>query len=201
MAQLKLERIDKGVSRLIGDTVATAGTDGNIFSAAIRLEAINRARLQVYDERLAALGIDEFIKAYPELLKITDLIIRSYPSPSYAKPADCKKVFEVTLYDDSDVFVAQPKEMLSSLYQDAVNNTYSSWKATSVKDWKFAEFANEVMILASGEDHDKAKLNILTAISDAVMGGANTDIVEPSLWIEGIIEAAAEIILGNIQTL
>ena len=69
MAQPKLEEILKDVSVRAGDTVTTASADGFLFTSQDRLDAVNSARKVLYREMISQLGLDEFIKQYPEFIK------------------------------------------------------------------------------------------------------------------------------------
>jgi len=68
MPQPKLESISIALSKVVGDEVFSAYADGKTFTAADRLDAINRARQLVYVEALIQ-SQGKIALAYPELVK------------------------------------------------------------------------------------------------------------------------------------
>lgn len=76
MAQLKLNEILIDVSNKVGDGVSTASADGEIFTASDRLKSINEARIILYNDLLETLGIDDFIKMFPEFVTETGAIAK-----------------------------------------------------------------------------------------------------------------------------
>lgn len=77
MSQPKLEYLLIEVAQLIGDTVSTAGADGNIFTSADRLDSINSARKLLYNQLLEKFGVDDFIMMFPEFTKNSGSIAKT----------------------------------------------------------------------------------------------------------------------------
>lgn len=199
MAQPKLDIISIDVSRRIGDEVTSSNADGNTITAAQRLKAINDARDMLYTQKLESLGLDDFIRLYPEFVALSTYL--AITSNTVTKPADCKLVLEMTCFQDvmgTKNFHSLPKHMTQKNYHDALYNTFSRWKATAGKP-KFAEFESTVKLVATVTDYTDAILNYLKQPVDiAGYGGSNADLFEPEGWHEEIKRIASEIILlGN----
>lgn len=76
MAQPKLNEILIDVSYKIGDGVTSASADGEIFTASDRLKSINEARIILYNDLLETLGVDDFLKIFPEFVTETGAIAK-----------------------------------------------------------------------------------------------------------------------------
>ena len=97
MAQPKFDEISIKLSKKIGDEVTTASADGTGgITAAMRLTFINDGRNVLYFERLLKLGIEGFIKLFPEFVQSKAL----WGEFNYALESDIKKVLSAVLFVD-----------------------------------------------------------------------------------------------------
>lgn len=133
MMQAKLEAISIMVSKLVGDEVSSAYTDGKTFTAADRIDAINRARAIVYVQALNTMGIDQLTDAFPEFVR------RGYKVIAPVKSEDIRKVFKV--------FKNSVKEgMPVQQYYDSLYNPDSKFKV-DVSNPRFVEYGTVVKLI------------------------------------------------------
>jgi len=196
MAQPKLEYITLRVSEKIGDQVTVASTNGELKTAAKRLQAINEARSNIYNSLYNSIGSDRFIGDYKEFIKtsgtiaLTDLV--------GTKPANVKKMISLRFWDDfdSDSVVATPVPVQN--YYEAQYDTHSVYFEDSQTP-QFLEFSTTFKILGGALSDNNAEILYLEDIVPAVQGGANADIPDPYSWFPQIISEAAKILLTDQQ--
>lgn len=196
MAQPKLEYITLRVSEKIGDQVATASTDGELKAAAKRLQAINEARSQIYNNLYTQIGSDRFIGDYKEFIKTSGVIYLT--SLVGTKPINVKKIISVRFWDDfeADSVVATPVPVQN--YYEAQYDTHSVYYEDSQTP-QFLEFATTFKILGGALSDNNSEILYLEDIVPVSQGGANADIPDPYTWFSQIIEVAAKILLTDQQ--
>lgn len=204
MAQPKLDRLLIDVASAVGDSVATAGAAGKIYSGADRLTAINKAREAVYDAYIESLqGIDNFIATFPEWVKVVTTFTLS-PKPGYVK-----KILKMHHTNGGTQVIINP--LPPEMYLDALyNSTYSSWGATAA-EWYFMEHKNNVdteivTILTNTGLYGGASvttgqvvLQPVDALHDTISGGTNDDIPDPVIWHERTVKAAVDKLQNEMQ--
>lgn len=197
MAQPKLEYITLRVSEKIGDQVSSAGTDGELKTAAKRLEAINEARAQIYNAYYTQLGSDKFIGDYKEFLKESSEITLS--SLVGTKPANIKKIVSVKYWRDSagEPSSKQALPMPVQTYYEAIHDEYSVYAVDNLNP-QFMEYGTSFKILGGDFSDNKSRLLYLEDCVP-VLQGAYPDIPDPYTWLSQIIEAATKILLTDQQ--
>ena len=185
MAQPLYDSISIAVSTLVGDGVAASGTSGKVFSSNDRLVAINKARGDVYTKLLAQLGIDEFLRQYPEFI-----IVEASVTISPTKDTRIRKVIKMWDTVSSLLIEEVPhRHFLSAKY-----NTFSKWYGTATSP-RFHESGSAVTVL--GLTLTSATVEFIRQPLDISHGG--TDITEPGIWRQMIAERSAEILLQTQQ--
>lgn len=185
MAQPKFDICSIALSKKIGDEVSSSSTNGDIWSANDRLEAINRARHWIYSEFLTRMGETQFMNLFPEFVgKKENVVI------SPAKAADIRKV--IKLYISSVIIEAVPSEAI----MDAKHNSASPWFGTATKP-RFAENGDAIEIIGADTPGTATALYLIQPVDIAGIGGANVDLIEPYNWLQHIIEKAFDIIMKD----
>ena len=183
MAQPLFDSITIATSVLTGDGVTTSSGNGKVFSASMRLVAVNKARGDVYTKLLAQLGIDEFLRQYPEFVGYEAAM-----TISPTKDVRIRKAFK--LYSGTYILEEVPKRhYLSSKY-----DTYSKWYGTATRP-RFIE--HDAAIETIGITATTAHVEYLKQPVDVTQGGS--EIGEPPSWRQMIAERAAEILLQTQQ--
>lgn len=184
VTQIKLNLCSIAVSKIIGDEVTSSSADGNLFTGLDRLEAINRARGNVYSKILNTTGISQFLAMYPEFSgtkTVTAPTLNTIPD----KGADCRAI--IKLYLKSMIAEGIPAEQkLNALYDN-----FSNWRATSTSP-KFIEETQSVVILGvSLSAEDNIIMSYLKQPVD-ISGYSPTgeDLIEPYTWLGLIINEA-----------
>lgn len=182
MPQPKLEYISIALSDDIGDSVTSLSANGEDYSAAQRLEAINAGRSIVFSTKLALYKDDmvSFVTHYSEFLETVNL---SVTSGAVAKEGKYRMVISMGSSTGKIITRLTPDK-----YYDAIHNPESNYAPTE-DDPKYFETLTSIKILGttiSGEE--TVDINFLTDPVDATIGGA--DIIEPLSWRWEIIEAA-----------
>lgn len=193
MAQDKLIVIGLAVARNIGDEVSTYTTDGVTFTAAQRLAAINLARGEVYTMILNQLGLDNFIKLYPEWL-LYDTSAKTFTNNIASLPAACRKLLKVYVTTLSKM--ANPVPEMHTL--DALNNAYSKWKGSTSRPY-FVVYGSNIRLLTGATSTYSGELFYLKQPEHDAYG--STDIPDPWAWLNMIIDKATEILQKRIQAI
>jgi hypothetical protein len=122
MATTKSNLVSIAVSKIVGDEVTSATSDGTLFTSADRLNAINRARGDVYTEMLKTLGQRQFLELYPEFVATASI---TFASSVANKPVGIRRIIKA--YYNSQIIEVAPVEVTL----DALYNTYSKWYSTT----------------------------------------------------------------------
>jgi hypothetical protein len=186
MAQPIFDSITIAVSVIVGDEVTTSSGNGNTFSAADRLAAINKARGDIYTKLLKGMGIEEFIKQYPEFVGYEAAV-----TISPTKDSRIRKVFKMYDAGGTNLIVeAVPQRH----YLSAKYDTFSKWYGSAGRP-RFIEHDDEVETI--GISQVSQTVEYLKQPVDVTQGGS--EIGEPISWRQLIIERAVEILLQSQQ--
>lgn len=200
MAQPKLELISKAIAKKAGDEVSAIGTNGELFSAEQRLQAINDARGALYFDILNQIGIEQFINTYKTFIKITPsdtpIVLLGEDDFIGTLPSNCRQLIGVELIDDTDNKVYEAKAIPPSGYVEFKTNEYSPFKADA-KNVKFMEFNNTFRVFGLPNDSYRAFLVYLENIIPATIGG--NDISDPDEWRQKTIDLAYLQLLTDVQ--
>lgn len=195
MAQPKLDIVSIAVSKEIGDEVTASNANGNLFTAAERLSAINRARGNIYTQMLNQLGITKMIDLYPEFLGKSSLSISNSLLTKTAAIRKAIKLLYTNFLQDKLIIEAVPAEQTL----DAEFNIYSKWRGTENK-LVFTETENTLKILGATISSGTADVLYLKQPEDiAGYGGANADLIEPYFWLDLITAEAVINLLRKKQ--
>jgi hypothetical protein len=190
MATPKFDIISIALSKVMGDEVTAATSAGNLFTQAVRENAINRARGTIFTQILMKAGLTQFIDQYPEFVSLQSLTFAT-PAGTVAVPAGVRKVLKIYY----NALVAEP--VPAELILDAKYNTYSKWKGTTAKP-VFLQYNNILEILGFVSGTTAATGLVLNDPVDIASAGAN-DIIEPYTWLDMIVMEAANILLKTQQ--
>lgn len=181
--QAKLNLCSIAVSKVVGDEVSLATSDGNLFSAQERLSAINRARGTVYTTLLNRLGMRGFLNLYPEF--IGNKTKQSVNNIISDKGNDVRVT--IKLYCKNIICEGIPAEQIYNAKYDE----YSTWKATD-KNPKFVEQGQSIMILGftllTTDNIDL--LYLKQPVDIPAYSATDDDLIEPYIWLQAIINEA-----------
>lgn len=183
MSQPKLNIVDLDVSRKYGDEVSSAGTNGNVLSAAERLGAINRARGTVFTEIFNNMGMNDFLSAYPEFLKMGTGVSLS------SLPLEIRKVIRVL--HNGELYLPVP-----GIHQaDALNDPFSKWSSGNY----FIQLENKVEFVGGGTPSTATVYFARQPVDIAGFGGGNPDLIEPYTWLGLITAETVRVLLSDEQ--
>ncbi len=192
MATTKLNICSIAVSRIVGDEVSAATTEGALFSTTDRLNAINRARGDVYTEMLKTLGMRQFLELYPEFVATSSI---AFTSSVADKPAGVRRVLKS--YYNSQIIEVAPVEVTL----DAMYNTYSKWYSSTYP--VMVEYSdsgvNKLKIINATITDSVTVLYLLDLIDLTGYDSTHADMVEPYSWLNIIIQGAAQYLLNTKQ--
>lgn len=202
MPQPNLEYISLAIAKKIGDEVLNMSADmnGNLFTSAQRLNAINGARQNIYDATYNTLNPENFGEMYPEFIReSSDLpIINNIGSI----PDDTKYIYSVRIRttDVSDEITNPSKEakkIPKELSYEAQYDTYSVFKADA-NNYKYIEQNTQLKILGSTITNGLLNLIYLADITPVELGD-DADIPDPYSWRQKTIDEATRILLTDQQ--
>lgn len=193
MATTKLNICSIAVSRIIGDEVSEASSHGTLFTATDRLNAINRARGDVYTEMLKSMGMRQFLELYPEFVATSDI---TFTSSVATKPAGVRRIIKA--YYNSVIIEVAPVEVTL----DALYNSYSKWYGSAtypvIVEWSDGG-TNKLKIIGATISAAVSVLYLLDLIDLTGYDSTNADMVEPYAWLNIIIQGAAQYLLNTKQ--
>jgi hypothetical protein len=192
MATTKSNLVSIAVSKIVGDEVSAATSDGTLFTSADRLNAINRARGDVYTEMLKSMGMRQFLELYPEFVATASI---SFTSSVADKPAGVRRVLKA--YYNSQIIEVAPVEVTL----DAMYNTYSKWySATYPVMVEYSDSGtNKLKIINATITASVTVLYVLDLIDLVGHDGAYADMIECYAWLNIIIQGAAQYLLNTKQ--
>lgn len=215
MAQPKLIKILEDLSVKVADSVAAAGDAGDTFPLEDFMRAINSGREFVYTRILNSIagadqdinGIDNFCRLYDEFIGQTEALDDT--DGTFPAPADMRCLVSAIIHFDGFDGVATP--ITISKMGNASANTFSQFKGSpsfpKFKERTEADGARVVEILA-GPDYEPQdftvemiylKQPVDVVFDDGEQDPPLADIIEPKLWLQEIVNAAADILLSDLQ--
>ena len=184
MAQPNLEECCIKFSTKIGDSVTDYEVPGNKWTAQERVDYINAARKMTYNEILVEMKGKEFMRLFPEWVRSESITLA--PKPARVRMA-------MRMYHTDIIIHRLPSE----LEYDALYNDYSFHKAQGGKLW-FVEKATSLVILGMVSPASANTL-YLSQPETVAIAPAGTDIPDPYIWIELIVENAFKLFLTDRQ--
>lgn len=190
----KLNRISIEISNIVGDPVTIATANGDVFTADMRLKAINMGRQKIYSELLTQLKVTDFLKVYPEYRQNAEITY----SAGFAKPAGCRKVISASLYISPTV-TTRLREVNAEMEHEARYNAYSALYSQE-SSLAFTEKKDTIEIINKILSPSNKLLIVYLAEPNILTGYNGTeDIIEPEILVPHVIEISAEILLREIQ--
>jgi hypothetical protein len=189
----KLNLCSIAVSRIIGDEVSAATTDGTLFTSTDRLNAINRARGDIYTEMLKSMGMRQFLELYPEFVATSDI---AFTSSVATKPAGVRRIIKA--YYSSTIIEVAPVEVTL----DALYNSYSKWygSATYPVMVEYSDSGtNKLKVIGATITGNISVLYLLDLIDLTGYDSTNADMIECYSWLNIIIQGAAQYLLNTKQ--
>lgn len=197
MAQPRLEAMLLSVSRRKGDEASTPWGVGGTISAAMRLNAINTARKEVYKNHLPPVTelrifdklMQNFRKLYPEFYVREQ---KTVTNNTIIKSANMRKVITVFLKGDVN---KECRELFPEVLFQALNVPESPHYATSTYP-KFYEEGSSIKIYGLTYSGPADVLYLKQPV-DLVQNGADMD--EPEIWDDEIRDYAVEVLHKDQQ--
>lgn len=202
MAQTKLEYATLAVAKKTGDEVQgmVASTDGETFSSEQRINAINGARQNIYNELYNSLQPEKFGDMYPEF--ITESANFVIVANIGLVPDDAKFIYSVrirTANTDPDSSSKDCKPIPKEVSYEAQYDTYSVYKADTNNYKYFFVDPGHVKVLGSTIANGLINYIYLMDIVPVVLDDDNEDMPDPYTWLQLIIDEATKILLTDQQ--